>query len=146
MARENEYWSYPAEAENGRTIIVTGRDGIDRQRLSGKYTYRVNVWWEYDSLPDGMPEQADAELMEAATESLEAELRKDNAVILTGIYTGDGRRDWVFYTVSLFIFQKVFNRALEDLDTMPLMIEAQEDPDWEEYLDMRERTYIPPED
>ena len=29
---------------------------------------------------------------------------------------------------------------------MPLVIEAQEDPDWEEYLDMRNRTYIPPEE
>ena len=66
--------------------------------------------------------------------------------MLTGIYTGDGRRDWVFYTVSLHIFRNIFNRALEPLDLMPLVIEAQEDPDWEEYLDMRNRTYIPPEE
>lgn len=146
MAKENEYWSYPAEAESGKTIIITGRDNVDRERLSGKYKYRINVYWDYNALPDGMPEPEEAEMMERATEAFEKELAKDKAAVMTGIYTGDGRRDWVFYTLSLFIFQKIFNRALEPLDTMPLVIEATEDPEWEEYLDMRESTYIPPEE
>ena len=67
-------------------------------------------------------------------------------MILTGIYTGDGTRDWIFYTRSLFIFQKLLNRALSSLPELPLRIDAAEDPDWEEYLDMRARTYIPQED
>lgn len=146
MAKELEYWSYPAESESGKTIIVTGRDNIDKYRNSGKYKYRINVYWDYNALSDGMPEPQESELMDQATVAFEQTLNKDTAAILTGIYTGDGRRDWVFYTTSLFIFQKVFNRALEDLDQMPLVIEAAEDPDWEEYTEMRERTYIPPEE
>ena len=47
---------------------------------------------------------------------------------MTGIYTGDGRRDWVFYTQNLNIFGRVFNRALEPLEQMPLLIEAESDP------------------
>lgn len=146
MAKELEYWSYPAESESGKTIIVTGRDNIDKYRNSGKYKYRINVYWDYNALSDGMPEPQESELMDQATVAFEQTLNKDTAAILTGIYTGDGRRDWVFYTTSLFIFQKVFNRALEDLDQMPLVIEAAEDTDWEEYTEMRERTYIPPEE
>ncbi len=146
MGKEIVYWSYPTESEDGRTIIVTGRDCVDKYRLSGKYKYRVNVYWDYHPLRDGMPEEDESELMERATDAFEAVLSKDEAVVMTGIYTGDGRRDWVFYTCSLFIFQKVFNRALEDLPLMPLVIEACEDPDWEEYMEMRERTYIPPEE
>lgn len=146
MATENVYWSYPAEAESGRTIIVTGRDGIDRMRLSGKYKYRINVYWDYEAKPDGMPVGDDAQRMEEATDAFEAALAKDTAAVMTGIYTGDGRRDWVFYTTSLFIFQKIFNRALEPLDTIPLVIEAAEDPEWEEYLNMRSATYVPPEE
>lgn len=146
MAKEIVYWSYPAEADNGKTIIVTGRDNIDKYKESGKYKYRINVYWDYNALPDGMPEPEESELMEKATDAFEAELKKDTSAILTGIYTGDGRRDWVFYTTSLFIFQKILNRALADLDRMPLVIEASEDPDWEEYTEMRDRTYIPPEE
>lgn len=65
---------------------------------------------------------------------------------MTGIYTGDGERDWVFYTQNLNIFGRVFNRALEPLEQMPLLIEAESDPDWEEYREMREISYIAPDD
>lgn len=146
MAKEIEYWSYPTESESGKRIIVTGRDNLDKQMSSGKYRYRINVWWNYNALPDGMPEPAEAELMEQATNAFERELKKDKAAVMTGIYTGDGRRDWIFYTMSLFIFQKLFNRALNDLEQMPLMIEATEDPEWEEYRNMKDATYIPGEE
>lgn len=140
---KDKFWTYPAEAESGRKIIITGRDNVDKPRLSGKYIYRLTVSWDYQSLPDGMPADADASVMEQATDLLLEETRRDTAAILTGIYTGDGRRDWVFYTRSLFIFQKILNRALESLPQLPLQIEAAEDCGWEEYLDMRAQTYIP---
>lgn len=140
------FWTYPAEAESGKTIIITGRDGIEKFRESGKYIYRLTVSWDYDPLQDGMPAEGDAQLMEQATEALLAETLRDKAAVLTGIYTGDGTRDWVFYTRSLHIFRNILNRALAPLPELPLRIEAAEDPDWEEYLDMRAQTYIPPED
>lgn len=142
----DKWWSYPAEGDNGKTVIVSGRDNIDKFRDSGKYNYRINVSWKYNSLPDGLPEEGDAELMEQATDALQSALSKDKVAVMTGIYTGDGRRDWVFYTKNLHIFSNVFNRALEPLDTMPLEIEAEEDAAWEEYTEMREMTYVPDED
>ena len=81
--------------------------------------------------------------MEEATDAMMAEFKRDKTAYLTGIYTGNGRRDWIFYASNLNIFGKVFNRALESVDPMPLMIEAEEDPDWEEYKEMREISYVP---
>lgn len=146
MKTTDKWWSYPAEAENGRTVIVTGRDRIDHFRENGKYIYRINVTWDYSPLPDGMPEDSDARLMEEVTDALLEAFRKDTVAVMTGIYTGDGRRDWVFYTKNLRIFSTVFNRALEELPTVPIVIEAEEDADWEEYSHMREETYVPDED
>ncbi len=140
------WWSYPAEGESGKTVIVTGHDGIGKYRDSGKYIYRVNVSWKYNALPDGMPEEDDARLMEEATDALMAALKNDKVAVMTGIYTGDGSRDWVFYTKNLKIFSMVFNKALEPLDSMPLAIDAEEDASWEEYEEMRSMTYVPPED
>lgn len=141
-----KWWSYPADGENGKTVIVSGRDGVDKFRDSGKYRYRIEVTWNYQALPDGMPEDADSHLMEEATDALQAAFSKDKVAVMTGIYTGDGRRDWVFYTKNLKIFSIVFNKALEPLDTMPLVIEAEDDPEWEEYGNMRDLTYIPDEE
>lgn len=140
------WWSYPADGDSGKTVIVSGRDGIDKYRDSGKYIYRIDVAWRYHALPSGMPEDADAQLMEQATDALQAAFSKDKVGVMTGIYTGDGRRDWVFYTKNLKIFSLVFNKALEEIDQMPLEIEASEDAGWEEYTNMREMTYIPDEE
>ena len=146
MKIPDKWWSYPAEGENGRTVIVTGHDGLDSVIESGKYIYRLDVSWQYDALPDGMPTDEDAEMMEKVTDALIEELKRDKAVVMTGIYTGDGRRDWVFYTKNLRIFSALFNRALESLPQLPLLIEASEDAEWEEYREMRETTYVPDEE
>lgn len=136
------YWTYPAEAENGATILVTGRDDVDKYRSSGKYNFRVEVHWRY--APEGMPTDDQARLMGDATDALQAALDKNKGAVLTGIYTGDGSRDWIFYTKGLEMFGKIFNRALEGLPQMPLQMEAYQDPDWEEYGEMRLATYVPP--
>lgn len=146
MKKTDKWWSYPAEGEAGKTVIVTGRDCIDDFRESGKYIYRIDVSWAYNALPDGMPEDDDARLMEEVTDALLEAFKKDKVGVVTGIYTGDGKRDWVMYTKNLKIFSIVFNKALEELPTVPFVIEASEDKDWEEYTEMREATYVPDED
>lgn len=140
---KDRWWSFPAEAENGKTIIVTGRDCLDKIMDKGRHRYRIDVDWDYEPQADGMPREEDARLMGEATDAMIETFRKDPVAVMTGIYTGDGRRTWVFYTLNLAIFGKVFNRALENLPQMPLLIEAADDPDWEEYRQMKEETYIP---
>lgn len=146
MKIKDIFWTYPAETESGKTLIITGRDGLDEARLGGKYTFRVIVSLRYNPLPDGMPDAEAAENLEKITDALLSETKKDPAAIITGIYTGDSLRDWVFYTRSLHIFRNIFNRALVDLPEFPFEISAAEDPDWEEYLDMKSQTYIPDEE
>ena len=146
MKNTEKWWSFPAEADSGKTVIVTGRDKIENFRSNGKYIYRVDVKWSYNSLPDGMPEDDEAKLMGEITDSLLEAFKKDHVAVMTGIYTGDGQRDWVFYTKNLKIFSSVFNRALEEYPTIPILIEASEDKDWEEYEEMRNATFIPDED
>ena len=66
---------------------------------------------------------------------------------MVAIFTGEGCRDWLFYTTSLPIFGKIFNRALEPIEeTIPFEIEAQSDPDGEEAPEMQRVTYIPPDE
>lgn len=144
MKITDEWWTAPAESESGRLVMVTGRDDLDRVRATGKYTARVEVSWHYNALPDGMPETEDAKLMEQVDEALKRAFRKNTVGVITGIYTGDGQRDWIIYTYNLRVFSAVFNAALSELPVIPLKIEALDDPDWEEYDRMRDQTYIAP--
>lgn len=141
---KTRWWSAPLEGETGKRVIVTGRDYLDKVRASGKFPFLVRVQWAYNAEPDGFPEPADAELMGRVNDALEAEFKRDPVAWIVAIYTGEGRRDWIFYAHNLALFGKVFNRALADIEeTVPFEIEAQQDADWSEYEEMRTLSYIP---
>jgi|InofroStandDraft_1065614.scaffolds.fasta_scaffold01473_18 hypothetical protein len=145
MKFPDKWWTSPAESEAGKTVIITGRDGLEKVQASGKYIYRLDVSWDYEPEASGMPSDADARIMEEATDALLKVFDKNTAAVMTGIYTGDGRRDWIFYCLNLKVFSSSFNNALADLPAMPLEISATEDPEWEEYSEMRANTYIDPD-
>lgn len=140
----DSWWTAPAESDDGDLIMVTGRDKIDAVMQSGKYPYRIEITWKYGD--KGMPSDADSLLMEEATEAMAATFAKDKVAVMTGIYTGNGQRDWVMYVKKLSTFQGVLNKALSTLPTLPIAIEAYEDASWSEYRQMREDTYIPDKD
>ena len=103
----DEWWTCPAEADNGKLIMVTGRRD-----------------------------------MEEVQDALQADFMKDPVAVLTGIYTGNGERNWVFYTRSLTIFGRKLNEDLAKFELLPLEFYAESDPEWNEYREMREETEI----
>ncbi len=130
------WWTAPAESENGRLIMVTGRKDVEKFRTNPRFSIRIEVTWKYDGGADGMPDKETSELMEQVQEALQKEFHKDPVAVLTGIYTGDGSRDWVFYSLSTHIFGKKLNEALADFPQLPLTVYCENDPDWEEYDEM----------
>lgn len=131
-----DWWTAPAESESGRLIMVTGRRDVASFRSNPKFSTRVEVTWPYEGDAAGMPDEATAKLMEEATEALQRTFDRDPVAVMTGIYTGDGQRNWIFYTLSLPIFGRKLNESLADMPVLPLSISAENDPDWAEYDEM----------
>lgn len=130
-----DWWTAPAEAADGQTIMVTGRRDVQAFRQNPRFKIRVTVSWPYGH--DGMPSDEEARLMESATDAMQAQLAADPVAVLTGIYTGAGERTWVLYTLSTNIFGKKLNAALADpMPLLPLEISAENDPEWAEYDEM----------
>lgn len=133
-----EWWTAPAESDDGRLIMVSARKDIDKFRKNPRFNIRIEIVWPYDTNPEaGMPDDKDAEIMGEATDRLNEILTKDPVAVMTGIFTGAGERTWVFYTLSTHIFQKKLNEALEPLPLLPLAITAENDPDWEAYSELQ---------
>ncbi|MCH5326543.1 MAG: DUF695 domain-containing protein [Duncaniella sp.] len=133
------WWTAPAESdETGRTILVTGRKDIEQFRANHRFNIRVEVTWDYsaEASPGGMPSEETARLMEQVQETLQKEFTRDPVAVLTGIFTGDGKRDWVFYTLSTHIFGRKINELLAPYPLLPLTIYCENDPDWEAYDEM----------
>jgi hypothetical protein len=146
MAQKGDWWTCPTESESGKLIMVTGRRDIEAFRRNPKFNIRVEVTWKYEADASGMPDVQTSELMEKVNDRLEATFDKDPVAVLTGIYTGDGERNWVFYTLSTHIFGRKFNSALEEFPVLPITIYCENDPDWDEYAEMKSLSEIQAED
>ena len=131
------WWTAPAESEDGHLIMVTGRRDVSRFRSNPRFNIRIEVTWRYDSADaSGRPDTETSQLMEQVQEALQKEFQKDPVAVLTGIYTGDGKRDWVFYSLSTHIFGRKLNEVLAPFPLLPISIYCETDPGWEEYDEM----------
>ena len=92
MKLTDNWFSTMAEADNEMPIFVSGRDNLDEFRLSGKFKERVEIYWKYESIHNGMPSDSEGELMEQVIDTLRKAVEKDKLAILTGIYTGNNER------------------------------------------------------
>lgn len=143
MAEKDNWITVPTVDDEGNTIIVTGCTDVAKFRSRPKYSIRVEVSLPYTCEGAlGFPDEASAQLLGDITDTFEAMLKGKNTAILTGIYTGAGRRDWVFYTFSTEIFNSFLNKALASFPLLPLSIYAENDPQWQEYDEMREATTL----
>ncbi len=142
MEHKGEWWTAPTESDSGQLIMVTGRRDIDAFRKNPKFNIRVEIKWPYACDSSGMPDLPTSTLMEQVQEALQNAFDKDPVAVLTGIYTGDGERDWIFYTMSTHIFGRKLNEALAPFDLLPITIYTENDPDWEEYAEMKSASEI----
>ena len=126
----------PPAAHPARRPPAPAPPPIARFRSNPKFSTRVEVTWPYEGDKSGMPLPDTSELMQQATELLQKCFDKDPVAVMTGIYTGDGERNWIFYTLSLPIFGRKLNEALAPLPLLPIRIAAENDPGWEEYDEM----------
>lgn len=138
----DDWWTTPTESECGKRIIVTGRRGIKRAKESGKFNDRVEITWKYVADTEGMPDVATSETMEAVTDALMAGFKKEQPAVMTGIYTGDGERNWIFYVRNIPRFQAILNESLQNFELLPITLYAEKDPKWLEYEEMKELTEI----
>lgn len=127
----------PFESVEGENLVMcTVRTDVSRFRENPRFRFRVEVEWPYEPAAGGMPPESLGHELEAVVDALQSVLKADPVAVLTGVYTGNGSRTMVFYTLSLHIFQRKFNEALADFPALPLEFEAFEDTDWEEYGSM----------
>lgn len=138
----NEWWTSPTESETGALIMVTGRQGVEPVIATEKYNDRIEITWKYTPDKNGMPDFKTSSLMEQVTDELNNAFAKDSAAVMTGIYTGDGERNWVFYTLNPKKFQYMLNDALKDFELLPITLYAEKDPEWNEYREMKDLSEV----
>lgn len=139
MQLTDKWFDAIAENEDGSFTFISGRSDIDAFIQSGKMKERIEITWNYEKDERGVPSNdKEAQIMEAVQDRLQKAMERDKLAILTGVYTGNGKREWIFIARNTQAFGERLNEALAGLPALPIEIYAEKDPDNEEYKDMLE--------
>lgn len=138
MKLTNEFFSVVAENDQNEMVFVTCRDQVDNFRTTKKLKERIEIYWKYTPTSKGLPNEEESKQMEEMQEKLTAVVEKDKLAILTGVYTGNAERTFVYYARTSKVFFERLNDCLHSMPVLPLEFYVEIDPDWEEYLEMLE--------
>lgn len=119
--------------ESSNLVMGSVKTDVEKFRTNPRFHFRIEMDWKYSPAAKGMPSEVDSQLMEKVQEAFEASFKKDPVAVLTEIFTGEGMRTFVFYTLSLHIFQHKVNEVLEPFPQLPLEFSASDDPEWADY-------------
>ncbi len=139
MVLTDNWFTALSENEDGTYTFISGRTNIDEFVKSRKLRERLEIVWSYKADDKGLPaDDAEAQLMEEVGDKLRAAMEKDKLAIVTGIYTGQGKRETNFICRNIAAFGERLNQTLADYPQLPIVVNAYDDPDNEEYQGLLE--------
>ncbi|MCR5395437.1 MAG: DUF695 domain-containing protein [Bacteroidales bacterium] len=139
MILTDNWFTALSENEDGTYTFISGRSGIEAFVESGKLRERLEIAWTYKADEKGLPaDDAEAQTMEEVGDKLRAAMEKDKLAIVTGIYTGQGKREINFICRNIEAFGQRLNDTLASYPQLPIVVNAYDDPDNQEYRDLLE--------
>ena len=124
------------ELENGLPFNLRFREDLPDEREIKKLNTLIVVSWFFESENGtGMPKDEELQRMEDFENLMDDELVEKGTARLMTVFTGEGIREWQFYTDDEEFFMEKFNQAMNGKPVLPLEIEALEDENWDAYKD-----------
>jgi hypothetical protein len=133
-ADDQAVWStaVATRPSDGHRLIYRYRSEFGRSFKRSSYPDRVSIAWTYKSA-DGMPSKAERESMDRLENLLAPYVEQTSLSMLVLVSTGEGLREWVYYSKSQNDFMARVNEALRGLPRFPVEIDLWKDPEWKRY-------------
>ena len=130
----NDTWFGGETENNGKPVIIRGRQHLKNFIDSKQYTEHVEFVWTFETeTENGIPTPEENLFMQKVEDALIESLESDLQSVLTIVYTHDGIRSSIFYTKSVTEFLKRINKALSEFKKLPIEITNGKDIEWELY-------------
>ena len=132
-----ESWSIEeGELENGLPFTIRFREDLPSKSEIKKLNTLIIISWHYESEDGtGLPVDDVLNQMEDFENLIDEAIVEKGTARLVTVFTGEGVREWQFYTDDEEFFIRKFNEALEGKPVLPLEIEALDDENWDSYTD-----------
>ena len=131
-------WQILHLTEGDKHVIIRFLGSLPSEKKRIIFSELCVITWDYDHDESGMPDSEDHKRMNELEDILERELEECEIGIQSACRTGNGRREWNYFTASKSGFMSGLNGALGHLPPFPIEIRFFEDPHWDSLRDLFE--------
>ncbi len=127
---QDDVWSVGETYVNGLANIVRTRCNLPAPAERALFKDLVIIGWAYDADETGMPNRDDDRATIYFEDALEAAVEQKDLGVLVVSITGNGSKEWRYYTQDTELFLDALNGGLQGHPEYPIEIALYEDPDW----------------
>ena len=136
--RNAEDWTLAQGKAGGNNTIVRALARVPLIEQRKARPVLVSITWAYDGeATAGMPSRALYDRIEGFEQVLFAALDAEDFATEAAAITGNGARQWRFYTADAEDFIARFTAALAGETVYPIELEAIDDPEWQGLRDIQ---------
>jgi hypothetical protein len=130
---ENKNWTLSRIKDNGYIVFFRYLTKTPKNIKLKDYPYMISIFWSYPIVDgSGFPSKDILKAHEDIETSLNILDDHINSFYVAQI-TGNGRKEWIWYTRNIDIWWEQFIKALKGHPKYPLDIETDKEPNWERY-------------
>ncbi len=126
-----DLWSGGHFDSEGNIFIYIARKQLPSEIDRQKFHHLVFITWSYEPDVRGMPSSETLDLMRGMETALEQGTEASEAGVKAAQITGNGKREYRYYTTNPSDFMAAFNQDLAGHNEYPLEFELFDDSSWE---------------
>jgi hypothetical protein len=123
-------WRAARASWGGADYLLRTRESLPDPTVRSHWNKVEFVRWALSSSPSGMPEPAENERCLEFEATLESHVTRVGVGVLVAVVTGNGTKEWRFYTPSHDDFMRALNEALAGKPKFPIEISSFVDDQW----------------
>jgi hypothetical protein len=126
----DDQWSVAQLEKNGKPLLVRYRNERPQGVETVAFPFLLSATWAYQPNEFALPSADEMELMDKFEDALASALETSRTAHLMVILTGNGERDWLWYTSGEAQAMRHVNQALKGHKPYPVQFSVQKDRGW----------------
>lgn len=134
---EGDKWAAAQGEEEEKPSFLLYRPNLLPFVSDGRYIKMMTLVWNYNVTNDSMlPNEFQIEEMKLVEERLANDLESDVQAVLAFSITGNGRKEWVWYSTDIEETRSRVKEALAAFNELPIEMSDEHDPKWIAYFEI----------
>ena len=129
----DDQWSVAQGAKNGKPLLIRYRSARPHGVEAAAFPFLLSATWSYQPNESGLPSAEEMKSMDKFEDALASSLEGSHTAHLMVILTGNGERDWLWYTCGEEEAMRQVNQALKGHKRYPVQFSVQKDRAWKAY-------------